>query len=107
MKGITINNIFTILLLTIPWCIGAGVIIYILFCKYMYWLLGYVWYEWTIEIRKDLFEYIFREEIKLLKKYKKNLEIESGNTTEMLELVFYWGVILTSIGLIIATYLFL
>jgi len=33
MKGITIYNIFSILLLAIPWSIGAAFIIYLLFTK--------------------------------------------------------------------------
>jgi len=108
MKGITIYNIFSILLLAIPWSIGAAFIIYLLFTKYMYWLLGYVWYEWTIEWRKDMIHYLFREEIALReRKEKTELEMENKSAEKLCGYIFGWAMILVALCLIILTYKYL
>jgi hypothetical protein len=74
----------------------------------MYWLLGYVWYEWTIEWRKDMIHYLFREEIALNKQIEKTeLEIENELTEKLVGYIFGWAMILVALGLIIATYKYL
>ena len=108
MKGITLYSFFEFCLLVIPWVIGICFIVHFSFCKFMYWLLGYVWYEWTIEIRKELFEYIFKEEIKLKRQREKTeLETENKQAEKLMEYIFWGGIIIIAIGLIIATNIYL
>ena len=74
----------------------------------MYWLLGYVWYEWTIEWRKDMIHYLFREEIALKKQREKTeLEMENESTEKLFGYIFGWVMVLVALGLIILTYKYL